>query len=137
MLPVEVFVAILGASQLIYVEAVMSQKKHDFISASDNAIWYVGGAVEALVPDNLKSAVTKAHRYEPDLNPDYVDFVRHYVLAILPTRPYKPRDKALVEGAVKIVYRQIYARLRDRVFFPLNSSTRQYAKSWNASITSR
>lgn len=117
--PVEVFVAILGASQLIYVEAVMSQKKRDFLSASDNAIWYAGGVVEALVPDNLKSAVTKAHRYEPDLNPDYVDFARHYDLAILPARPYKPRDKALVEGAVKIVYQRIYAPLRERVFYSL------------------
>lgn len=118
-MPVEAFVAILGASQLIYVEAVMSQKKHDFLSASDNAIWYVGGVVEALVPDNLKSAVTKAHRYEPDLNPDYVHFARHYDLAILPARPYKPRDKALVEGAVKIVYQRIYAPLRERVFYSL------------------
>lgn len=117
--PVEVFVAILGASQLIYVEAVMSQKKHDFLFASDNAIWYAGGVVETLVPDNLKSAVTKAHRYEPDLNPDYVDFARHYDLAILPARPYKPRDKALVEGAVKIVYQRIYAPLRERVFYSL------------------
>lgn len=117
--PVEVFVAILGASQLIYVEAVASQQKRDFIAATDNAIWYMGGVVEALVPDNLKSAVTKAHRYEPDLNQDYVDFARHYDLAILPARPYKPRDKALVEGAVKIVYQRIFAPLHERVFYSL------------------
>lgn len=117
--PVEVFVAILGASRLTYVEAVMSQKKRDFLSASDNAIQYVGGVVAALVPDNMKTAVTKAHRYEPDVNPDYVDFARHYGIAILPARPYKPRDKALVEGAVKIAYQQIYAPLRDRAFYSL------------------
>lgn len=117
--PVEVFVAILGGSKLMYAEGVMSQKKRDFIHASDNALWYMGGVPAALVPDNLKSAVTKAHRYEPDLNPEYVDFARHYELAILPARPYKPRDKALVEGAVKIVYQQIYAPLRDRVFHSL------------------
>ena len=106
---VEVFVAILGASQLIYVEAVMSQKKRDFLAASDNALWYMGGVPAAIIPDNLKSAVTKADRYEPDINPEYVEFARHYNLAILPARPYKPKDKALVEGAVRIVYQQIYA----------------------------
>jgi len=118
--PVETYVGILGASKLIYVEVVKSQKKHDFISATDNAIRYTGGVVEAIVPDNLKSAVTKAHRYEPDLNLDFVNFARHYDLAILPARPNKPRDKALVEGAVKIVYQQIYAPLRDRVFHSLD-----------------
>jgi transposase len=118
--PVEVFVAILGASQLTYVEATMSQKKQDFITANVNALHYMGGVPGAIVPDNLKSAVTKADRYEPDINPEYSDFARHYGTTILPARPYKPRDKPLVEGAVKIVYQQIYARLRDRLFYSLD-----------------
>jgi transposase len=134
---VETFVAILGASQLTYVEAVMSQKKHDFIRASDNAIQYMGGAPAALVTDNLKSAVTKAHRYEPDINPEYIDFARHYNMTILPTRPVKPRDKALVEGAVKIVYQQIYARHRDRVWYSLdelNAVIREELERYNIRI---
>jgi transposase len=127
-IPVEVFVAILGASQLTYVEATLHQKKQDFINACVNALHFFGGVPRAIVPDNLKAAVTKAHRYEPDINPEYIDFARHYDTTILPARPYKPRDKALVEGAVRIVYQQVYARLRDQVFHfigDLNAALRE------------
>jgi transposase len=133
-IPVEVFVAILGASQLTYAEATLSQKKQDFIQANVNALDYAGGVPGAIVPDNLKSAVTKADRYEPDINPEYTDFARHYGTTILPARPYKPRDKPLVEGAVKIVYQQIYARLRDRVFHSLgelNAAIREELGCYN------
>lgn len=79
----------------------------------------------AIVPDNLKSGVTKAHRYEPDLNPAYQEFAEHYNLAILPARVRKPRDKAKVETGVLIVERWILARLRNRVFFSWRHSTRR------------
>lgn len=133
--PVHIFVAVLGASQLTYVEAVSSQKKREFIEANVNALHYLGGVPAAIVPDNLKSAVTKAHRYEPDINPEYIDFARHYGITILPARPYKPRDKSLVEGAVKIVYQQIYAPLRNRVFNSidaLNAAIREELERYNA-----
>jgi transposase len=132
--PVEVFVAILGASQLTYVEATRSQKKHDFINANVNALHYMEGVPRAIVTDNLKPAVTKASRYEPDINPEYIDFARHYDTTILPARPYKPKDKSLVEGAVKIVYQQIYAKLRDRVFHSLddlNAAIREELERYN------
>ncbi len=116
---VEVFVAILGASQLTYVEAVVSQKKEDFIKASSNAFHYFGGVTAALVTDCLKSAVTKGDKYEPDLNPDYAAFARYYETTLLPARPNHPKDKALVEGAVKLTYQNIYARIRDDVFSSL------------------
>jgi len=116
---VEVFIAILGASQLVYVEASMSQKKEEWIRLNENALRYIGGVPRAIVPDCMKSAVTKADKYEPDINPEYLDFARHYGTTILPARPAKPRDKSLVEGAVKITYSWIYAKLRDRVFFSL------------------
>lgn len=112
---VEVFVAILGASQLIYVEAVASQGKEDFIYACRHALEYYGGAPEAIVPDNLRAAVTKSSKFEPVINSSFQDFASHYGMTVLPARAYRPRDKALVEGAVKIVYRRIYARLRDHV----------------------
>ena len=83
------------------------------------ALQFFGGCPQAIVPDNLKSGVTKAHRYEPELNPAYQDFAEHYGLAILPARARKPRDKAKVEVAVQIVERWILARLRDRTFFSL------------------
>jgi transposase len=122
--PVEVFVAILGASNLTYVEAAMTQQKHDFIKVNVNTLHYLGGVPRAIVPDCLKSGVTKGDKYEPEINPEYLDFAHHYGTTILPARPHKPRDKALVEGAVKIVYSWIYARLRDRVFYSLEELNR-------------
>ncbi len=122
--PVEVFIAILGASNLTYVEAAMTQQKYDFITVNVNTLHYLGGVPRAMVPDCLKSGVTKGDKYEPEINPEYLDFARHYGTTILPARPYKPRDKAVVEGAVKIVYSWIYARLRDRVFYSLEELNR-------------
>lgn len=108
---VEVFVAILGASQLTYVEAVESQKAEDFIGACENALYYFDGAPNAIVPDNLKSAVIKTNRYEPRLNENFEAFADHYGMTVLPARAYRPKDKALVEGAVKITYIRIFASL--------------------------
>jgi transposase len=116
---VEVFVAILGASQLTYVEAVSSQQKEDFIAACEDALHYYGGVPSAIVPDNLKAAVTKSNRYEPTLNETFADFADHYATTILPARAYRPRDKALVEGAVKIMYSRIYAPVRKAVYHTL------------------
>ena len=116
---VEVFVAILGASQLTYVEAVMSQQKEDFIGACEGAMIYYGGVPAAIVPDNLKSAVVKSSKYEPVLNATFEDFAQHYGTTILPTRAYRPRDKALVENAVRIIYSRIYAKVKDKVHFTL------------------
>lgn len=117
---VEVFVAILGASQLTYVEAVMTQQKEDFIAACEGALHYYGGVPAAIVPDNLKSAVIKSSKYEPVLNETFADFADHYSTTILPARAYHPQDKALVEGAVKIVYTRIYAKLRTGEYFTLD-----------------
>jgi transposase len=116
---VEFFVAILGASQYTYAEASMTQKKEEFIVSVENALHYFKGVPQAIVPDNLKSAVTKSNRYEPTLNETFLDFVDHYETTILPARAYKPRDKSLVEGAVKILYQRIYPALRGRVFHEL------------------
>lgn len=110
--PVEVFVAILGASQLTYVEAVMTQQKEDFIAACENTLHYCGGIPAAIVPDNLKSAVTKSSKYEPTINETFADFAEHYGTTILPARAYRPRDKALVENAVRIIYTRIYVKIK-------------------------
>jgi len=117
----EVFVAILGCSQLTYVEAVGSQKKEDLIKACENALHYIGGSPLAVVPDNLKSAVTKSSRYEPIINEAFAGFAEHYNMAVLPARAYKPRDKALVEGMVKIVYRKIYTAISEQIYHSLES----------------
>lgn len=111
----EVFVAILGASQLTYVEAIESQRVEDFISCCENALYYFGGAPNAIVPDNLKSAVIRSNRYEPKLNENFEAFADYYGMAVLPARAYKPKDKALVEGAVKITYMRIFASLPEKL----------------------
>ncbi|MEA3346822.1 MAG: IS21 family transposase [Candidatus Auribacterota bacterium] len=113
----EIFAASLGASQLTYVEAVESQKKEDWIKVNENALRYFGGVPKAIVPDCLKSAVSKGCKYEPDINPEYYAFASHYGTTILPARPYRPQDKAIVENTVKIVYRRIYAPLRNKTFY--------------------
>lgn len=116
---VEVFVGILGASQLIYAEASLYQKQEDVIRSTENCIHYYGGVPKAIVPDCMKAAVIKADKYEPELNPMYADFAKHYDTVIYPTRPASPKDKSLVENAVRIVYRRIYAPLRDQIFYSL------------------
>jgi len=116
----EVFVAILPASQLTYAEATWTQKKEEWVNANENALWYFGGVPRIIVPDCLKSGVTKVNRYEPEINPVYHDFARYYGTAIVPARPRSPKDKAMVENAVKIVYQRVFAPLRNSLFFSLN-----------------
>ena len=120
MVDVEVFVAILGCSQLTFVMAVESQKKEDFMLACEAALHFYGGVPEAIVPDNLKSAVKKASRYEAELNDSFAAFAEHYNTYIFPTRVYKPKDKALVEGAVKIIYSTIFSKIDGKTYTSLD-----------------
>jgi transposase len=115
----EIFVAVLGASSFIYAEATPSQTLPDWIAAHVNALTALGGVPRQIVSDNLKSGITKACFYEPTVNRTYADMAAHYRTAIIPARPYKPRDKAKVEVGVQVVQRWILARLRNRRFFSL------------------
>lgn len=115
--PCQLFVACLPYSSYFFAIAVPSQKLEDFIDALACCIVFLGGVPELLVPDNLKSAVIKASPYEPEINQVLEDFANHYAMAVLPARVCKPKDKAAVEGHVKIAYAQIYARLRHQQFF--------------------
>jgi transposase len=116
---VEVYVAILGASELTYVEASKSQQENDWIRSNERALRYFHGSPAALVPDNLKSAVTKADRYEPGINCIFDEFAKYYNVVIVPARVRKARDKALVENAVRIIYQRVYAPLRNQTFYSL------------------
>jgi transposase len=117
---VEVFVAILGCSQLTFVMAMASQRKEDFIMGCEQALHFYGGVPQAIVPDNLKSAVTKASKYEAQLNDNFAAFAEHYHTFGFPTRTYKPKDKALVEGAVKIIYTTIFSKIDSKVYHSLD-----------------
>ncbi|MGI9386961.1 MAG: IS21 family transposase [Methyloligellaceae bacterium] len=116
----QLFVATLGASNFIYVEASWTQALPDWISSHVRAFEFFGGTTEQVVCDNLKSGVTKACFYDPAINRTYGDMARHYGTAIVPARPRKPKDKAKVEGAVLLVERWIVARLRNQRFFSLD-----------------
>jgi transposase len=124
----QIFVAVLGASNYTYAEATFTQQLHDWIGSHVRAFEFFGGVPRLLVPDNLKSGVTKACRFEPALSRTYAEMLEHYDTAALPARPKKPRDKAKVEVGVQIVERWVLARLRKLTFFSLtdlNLSIRQ------------
>jgi transposase len=121
----QIFVAVLGASNYCFTEATWTQSLPDWIASHVRAFAYFGGVPRIVVPDNLKTGITKACFYEPDINPTYLDMANHYGTVVIPTRVRKPKDKAKVETGVQIVERWILARLRDRQFFglhPLNQA---------------
>lgn len=115
----QIFVAVLGASNYTFAEATSSQQVEDWIGSHVRAFSFFGGCTEAIVPDNLKSGISKVCRYEPDINPTYHDLANHYQTVVLPARVRKPRDKAKVEAGVLLVERWILARLRRHTFFSL------------------
>ena len=115
----QIFVAVLGASNYTFSEATWSQALPDWIGSHQRAMDFFGGVTELWVPDNLKSGVTKAHRYEPDLNPTYQDLAQHYGVAVIPARVRKPKDKSKAEVGVQVVERWILAALRNHTFFSL------------------
>ncbi len=116
----QVFVAVLGASNYTYAEASWSQGLYDWISAHVQAFEYFGGVTEVIVPDNLRSGVSHACRYEPDINPTYQEMANHYHTVVIPARVRKPKDKAKVEAGVALVQRWILSRLRHETFFSLS-----------------
>jgi transposase len=111
------FVSALGASSYTYAEAVSDQQMGNWLKVQIHALEFYGGCPQLLIPDNTKTGVTRACIYEPDLNPTYQEFASHYRVAVMPTRPRKPRDKAKVESAVQVVQRWIVMRLRHQRFF--------------------
>jgi len=115
----QVFVAALGASNYTFACATWTQQSVDWIGAQVDALGFLGGCPECVVPDNPRALIANPDRYEPEVGRAYAEFATHYTVAILPARPRKPRDKAAVESAVGVVSRWILARLRHRQFFSL------------------
>jgi transposase len=123
-----IFVAVLGYSNYTFACATEGETTADWLAGQRLALEFIGGAPEIIVPDNPKAIITRACRYEPDLNPAYQDFARHYGVAIVPARVRRPRDKAKVEGGVLIVERWIMAKLRHATFFSLAELNRAIAE---------
>jgi len=115
----QVFSGVLGASNYTYAEATWSQTLADWLGSHVRMVAYFGSCMELIVPDNLKSGISHACRYDPDINASYQQIAAHYGVAVMPARPVKPRDKAKVETAVQVVERWILARLRHHTFFSL------------------
>lgn len=139
-IPVEVFIALLPCSQYTYVEACSSQKREDLILCMGHSLQFFGGVPKAIVSDNLKSAVTRASKYEPDINRSFKDFARHYNCVINPTRSYAPQDKALVENAIHLAYQRIYYPVREMTFFSLaelNHEIRKLLERYNSLLFKR
>lgn len=125
---VELFIAVLGASNYTHAEATRTQSSRDWIGSHVRAFEFFGGVAGAVVPDQLKSAVIDSCRYEPGLQRTYEELMCHYGTAALPARPRKPRDKAKVEAGVQVAERWILARLRDQVFHSLNELNERIAE---------
>ncbi len=115
----EIFVAVLGASSYTFAQATWTQSLPDWIAAHVAMLAFIGGVPRQIVSDNLRAGITRACFYEPLVNRTYADMASHYGTAVIPARPYKPRDKAKVEVGVQVVQRWILARLRNRRFFSL------------------
>ena len=125
---VELFVAVLGASNYTYAEATLTQQGPDWIASHTRALAFFEGVPAALVPDQLKSGVTVSCRYEPGVQRTYEEMAAHYGTTVLPARPASPRDKAKVEVAVQVAQRWILARLRHQIFFTLDALNERIAE---------
>jgi transposase len=130
----QLFAAVSSSSDYTFAEFTMKQTKCEFIASQNRMFHFFGGVPKYLVVDNLKSGVFKAHRYDPDLNPTYCDYANHMGFAVLPARPFTPRDKPAIEGAIGVIQRQFYAEVRNQIFYSLaemNFALQKYIKKLN------
>lgn len=133
----QLFVGVLPFSSYTFGEFVENQKLPTFLGVQERMFAFFGGVTPYIVPDNLKSGVHQAHIYDPDVNPTYCDFANHMGFAVLPARPYKPRDKGAGETAVGVIQRSFFQEVRNRTFYSiydLNCVFRQYLERLNRGI---
>jgi transposase len=130
----EIFVAVLGASNYTFVRAMKSQSLPDWIDAHRYAFEFFQGVPEIIIPDNLKSGITKPHYYDPAINRSYQEMANHYAVAIVPARVRRPQDKSKVEVGVQGIERWLLAPLRNHTFFSvgeLNIALRPLLEAYN------
>ena len=133
----QLFVATLPFSQYTFAEFTFDQKLETFINMHEKAWIFFGGVPEYTVPDNLKSGVTKAHRYDPDCNKAFCDYANHAGFAVLPARPITPRDKASVEGNIFHIQRSFFQKFRNKKYFyliDLNHDLKEFIAELNSNI---
>ncbi len=116
------FVAVLGASSYTYAEVTADEQMESWLGAHMRAFEFYGGVPKLIIPDNTKTGVSRACRYDPELNPTYQEMALHYGVGVVPTRPYKPRDKAKVESGVLLIERWVIAALRHRRLFSVSEA---------------
>ena len=136
----KIFVSVWGASNYMFAKSCYDEKLATWIKLNIDAVKYFGCCSKAMVPDNLKSAVSKASKYEPDINPTYAEFAEHYGTVIFPARPYQPKDKPRAENGVKLAKRWILFRLRNRSFYSLeelNQAIELLLESFNRRVMKR
>lgn len=132
--PTQLFVGTLPFSSYTFGEFVLDQKLPTFLGVQERMFSFFGGVTPYVTPDNLRSGVSRAHLYDPDVNPTYCDFANHMGFAVLPARPYKSKDKASVECANGVVQRGFFPEVRNRTFYSLadlNTTYRDYLKRLN------
>lgn len=135
--PTQLFVGVLPFSSYTFGEFVENQKLPTFIGVQERMFVFFGGVTPYVVPDNLKSGVSQAHWYDPDVNPTYCDFANHTGFAVLPARPYKPRDKGAGESAIGVIQRSFFQEVRNRTFYSmgdLNAAFRDYLRRLNSEV---
>lgn len=117
---------VLAMSSYTYGEFSFTQKRDDLIRSMENAFRYFGGVTPYVTVDNQKAAVKKAHWYDPEVNPAFVDFANHWGFAVIPARPYQPQDKAANESGIGVIQRQFYQEVRHKTFYSLDELNREF-----------
>jgi transposase len=133
----ELLCAVLPFSSYTYGEFVLNQKQPTLMGAIEKAWQYFGGVTPYVTVDNLKAGVNKAHIYDPVVNPGFVDFANHWNFAVIPARPYRPRDKAANESGIGVIQRSFYQEVRNQVFYSLselNTALRSFLDRFNQQI---
>jgi transposase len=128
---------VMAMSSYTYGEFTLTQRRGDLIRSMENAFRFFGGVTPYVTVDNQRAAVDRAHWYDPDVNPTFVDFANHWGFAVIPARPFKPRDKGGNESAIGVIQRQFFQEVRDRVFYSLaelNAAFREYLERLNRAV---
>jgi transposase len=128
---------VMAMSSYTFGEFTFSQRREELMRSIENAFRYFGGVTPYVTVDNQRAAVDVAHWYDPNVNPAFVDFANHWGFAVIPARPFKPRDKAANECGIGVIQRQFFQSMREKIFYSLddlNRSFREYLETLNTSM---